>query len=113
MTKKEFFEAVARIDNEEIATYAANELNKMEAQAEKRRAEGSKKHKENADTYYPAITEFLTENAPATATQVGAVIEVNAQKASAILRGMEKDGVIKSEPIKGAKNNFVKGYSLA
>lgn len=112
MTKKEFYTAVATLEIEELAAHAKTELEKMEAEAEKRRNQVSKKALEN-QPLVDHIVENILCGEPVTATDVSGVMEITVQKASALLRTAVKQGKANQVEIKIPKRGNQKGYLKA
>lgn len=116
MTKREFFEAIAKLDgiDSELCLFAEKEIAKMDERNAKRRtaATVSAKAIENKE-FKESICEFLkTVDAPVIAKAIGEAVEISTQKASALCRQLVEDEklVASEEKVKGRK---VKAYALA
>lgn len=108
MTKREFLEMViAEVKNDELKTFAENEIEKMNARNAKRASTPSKKAKEN-EPIKQAIRDVLGAE-PMTASEIASKVEISTQKASALLRQI--DGLTVTE-VKVKGKGKVKGYSI-
>ena len=109
MTQREFYNAViTSVENEELVTFATEQIAKLDARNAKRKGAESKKAKENAPIK-EAILGVLTHE-PMTASEVAEKVEISTQKASALLRQI--DGLTVTE-VKVKGKGKVKGYALA
>ena len=109
MTQREFYNAViTSVENEELVTFATEQIEKLDIRNAKRKGAESKKAKENAPIK-EAILGVLTHE-PMTASDVASAVGISTQKASALLRQIE--GLSVSE-IKVPKKGKCKGYALA
>ena len=114
MTKREFFEAIAKLEgiDAELCLFAEKEIAKMDERNAKRKAQPSKTAQAN-EPIKESICEFLkTVDAPVIAKAIGEAVEISTQKASALCRQLVEDGklVASEEKVKGRK---VKAYALA
>ena len=112
MTKREFLITIAAFENEELAMYAKAELEKMDASAEKRRNQVSKKAQENQPVIDRIVEEILSEE-PMTATDVASILEVSVQKASSLCRAAVAQGKAVQSEIKVPKKGSMKAYTRA
>lgn len=114
MTQRDFYTAVIAIENvsDEIKDFATAALAKMDAANEKRRNTPSKKAVENQPLVDQIVNEILSAESPKTATEVGEILGVSTQKASALLRQVVADGKAVSEDVKVPKKGTVKAYTL-
>ena len=106
MTKKEFFTAIANSNlSEDLINFANESLEKMTVAAERakvrRQSKPTKAQVANAPLREKLI-EMLNEG-PQTASTAAPVLEISVQKASAILRGIEADGICTAEVTKNGK----------
>ena len=113
MTKREFMQAViANVDVEEVKAYAESEIAKLDEQNEKRRNSVSKKAEENAKLAQQIAEEHLTDE-PVTATQIGELMDISTQKASALLRKAVDMGLAVKQDVKIKGKGTQKGYTKA
>jgi hypothetical protein len=121
MTKREFFAAVATGEmTEELKTFAAEQLTKMDAQLEARKGKVSEKiqaqRDANAALAARIAKHFLGAEAK-TATDVAAELtaesgeEVKVQKASALLRKAVEMGLAAQTEVKIPKKGTQKAYT--
>ena len=104
MTKREFLNAIVNGEiNEDIKTFAEEEL-------AKRREQSSKKRAENQPLLDKIYDEILGDE-PKTASEVAEIIETSVQKASSLLRTLEDEGKATSAEIKIPKKGKCKGYT--
>ena len=114
MTQREFYTAViSTVENEELVTFATEQIAKLNARNAKRKGEESKKAKENAPIK-EAILGVLTHE-PMTASDIASAISTedntfSTNKVAALLRRI--DGLSVTE-VKVPKKGKVKGYALA
>lgn len=112
MTKREFLTKVIEVVvDEEMKTFAEEEIRKLDEALEKRKEKTSLKVAENAPLLDKIYEDILKEDEPVTATVVGEIMEVSTQKASSLLRKLVEQGRAKSEDIKVAKKGTQKGYT--
>ena len=113
MTKREFMQAViANVDVEEVKTYAESEIAKMDELNEKRRNSVSKKAEENAKLARQIAEEHLSDE-PVTATQIGELMDISTQKASALLRMAVSMDLAVKQDVKIKGKGTQKGYTKA
>jgi hypothetical protein len=123
MTKREFYEKVAAGEmNDEMQTFATDELAKMAEAAEKRKGKVSEaeqaKRKANAALVERVVNEVLGTEAM-TATDVGAKLteltgeEYSVQKVSALCRAAVNAGKANAEEVKVPGKGKLKGYTRA
>lgn len=119
--KREFYTAVAALDNEELAAFATAELAKMDAANEKRKNAEKKlspkeaaKKEANEALKAQIVNDILTTEAM-TAGQVAAALgeDIKVQKASALLRQLVAEGKAVGTDIKVPGKGTAKGYTLA
>ena len=109
MTKREMFEAIVNGNvTDEVVKMAENEIAKMDERNAKRREKPSKTAKEN-EPIKEKILEVLTDT-PMVASEVGELVGISTNKASALLRQI--DGLTVTE-VKVKGKGKVKGYALA
>ena len=94
--------------NDEVMEKAAERLEKLDAENEKRKNRVSKKALEN-EPVKEAIVAILTDE-PKTATVIGKEIEISTQKASALLRQLVEDGKVEKTDVKVKGKGTQKGY---
>ena len=113
MTKREFLTAVSNGEmTDELKDFATAEIEKMDNSAAARAAKPSKAQLENAPLADRIVNEILGTE-PKTATEVAEVLEVNVQKASALLRMTVAQGRAVQTEVKLPKKGTVKAYTLA
>lgn len=115
MTKREFLTAVAASDmNDEIATFAAAEIEKMDVAAEKRKGKVSKKALENQPIIERIVSDVLTAE-PMTATDIAAALdgEFSVQKVSGLCRAAVASGLAVQTEVKVTGKGTQKAYHLA
>lgn len=112
MTKREFYEAIAKSDNKEYAEFAQSRLAEMGKQTDARKAkEAEKRDKENAPII-AAIVGYLQNGKIVAASEIASSVGVSTQKASSLLTKMANDGTVFVEKIKGASGRKVNGYGI-
>ena len=113
MTKREFLTAVSNGEmTDELKDFATTEIEKLDNSAAARAAKPSKAQLENAPLVDRIVNEILGTE-PKTATEVAEVLEVNVQKASALLRMTVAQGRAVQTEVKLPKKGIVKAYTLA
>ena len=109
MTNREFYNAViAETENKELAEFAVNALEKLDARNAKRASKPSKTQIEN-EPIIKAIAELLTSE-PMRASEIAEACGISTQKASALVKKV--DGV-QSVDVKVKGKGTQKGYFLA
>lgn len=119
MTKREFYNAVASLENasEEIRDFAKQEISALDARNEKRRNTLTKAQKENAEldeqVYQYFFGNGITE--PTAASEIAESFDVTPSKMSAVCGRLEKAGKLVSTQIKSTAKSGgkIKGYKLA
>lgn len=112
MTKREFLEAIVNGNiNEDIVSYAADSIVKLDASNAKRKEKNSEKKQATIDGA-TAMAETLTDE-PKTATQLGEEFNVSTQRASAWMRKAVELGLAVKQDIKVKGKGTVKGYTKA
>ena len=112
MTIREFYNAVAAgTMTEEIMAKAAEQIEKMDTAAEKRKGVQSKKAAENQPLVDRIVNEILGEE-PVTATDVAGILEVSVQKASMLCRAAVAQGKATQTEVKLPKKGTMKAYCL-
>lgn len=109
MTKREFFEAViANKMNDEIAEFAKAELQKMNDRNEKRANTPTNTQMENEK-----IKEFILTkiDRPMLAAEVGELVGISTNKASALCRQLVDNGKMTVEEVKVPKKGKQKQYT--
>lgn len=115
MTQREFYQAIVEgaTVTAELATFATEQIAKLDKRNEKRAATPSKTAIAN-EPFKAKIVEFLTGKdtpiiAPTIATEVG----ISTQKASALARQLVEEGKLVATDVKVAKKGKLKGYAIA
>lgn len=115
MTNREFYQAIVEgaTVTAELATFAAEQVEKLDKRNEKRAATPSKTAIAN-EPIKAKIVEFLKDKdtpiiAPTIATEVG----ITTQKASALARQLVEEGKLVVTDVKVAKKGKLKGYAIA
>ncbi len=110
MTKREFYELVMTLGNEEATAFAKTEIEKMDLRNEKRRSAEKKESKTAVANreYYDELAKFCTE--PHTASEIGAHLEISPQKASAVMKQAVREKKATSTDVK-IKGRAVKSYT--
>lgn len=112
MTKREFLEIVMELEHPEAAEFAAKELEKMDRALAKRRSKPSKAQIANAPIIQQIVSEILEEEEFKTASEVSEILEINVQKASAVLRQAVSEGKVEVKDVKVKGKGTQKGYRL-
>ena len=114
MTNREFYQAIVEgaTVTAELATFAAEQIEKLDKRNEKRAATPSKTAIAN-EPIKAKIVEFLTGRPLTPANIIAEGVEITTQKASALCRQLVETGTLVVEDIKVAKKGKVKGYALA
>ena len=115
MTKREMFTYIVNGGEvtEEVKTWFEEEIGKLDEANEKARERANKKKAENKP-FIDAALEYLDgKEELITASELKENVEIfeSVPKASAILRGLEKDEIVESEEVK-TKKGKVKGYKV-
>ena len=123
MTKREFYEKVAAGEmNDEMQTFATDELAKMAEAAEKRKGKVSEKEQAKRDANAALVERVVNEvlgTEAMTATDVGAKLtelpgeEYSVQKVSALCRAAVNAGKANAEEVKAPGKGKLKGYTRA
>lgn len=116
MTTREFYNAVAALENAELAAFATAQIAKMDAANEKRKnAEHKPTPKElaKAEENAALIAQIELGTEAKTASQIAEELGVKVQKASALLRKMVADGKAVATDIKVPGKGAARGYTLA
>lgn len=123
MTKREFYEKVAAGEmNDEMQTFATDELAKMAEAAEKRKDKVSEKEQAKRDANAALVERVVNEvlgTEAMTATDVGAKLaeltgeEYSVQKVSALCRAAVTAGKANAEEVKVPGKGKLKGYTRA
>ena len=107
MTYRDFYNAVINGEvTDEMVVFATEAIAKLDARNASRKEKPSKKSIEN-EPIKAKISEVLGDE-PKTASEIGSLVGVSTQKASALLRQME----VKSVDLKVKGKGIVKGYTL-
>lgn len=109
MTKREFFANVLNAHiTPEIDEYCTSAIAMLDKTNDKRRTSASAKRAEVNDPL-KAVLQGLMTTEPTPASVFGEKAEITTAKASALLRALANDGIIKVTEVKG-KHGKVKGY---
>lgn len=115
ITKREMFTYIVNGGEitEDVKTWFEDEIMKLDAANEKARGRANKKKAENQPFIDAALEYFNGKEELVTASELKENVEIfeNVQKASAILRNLEKDEILESEEVK-TKKGKVKGYKV-
>ena len=110
MTKKEFLTAVAALENEELSSFAKEEIEKMEKALEARKSKLSLTQRQNIQ-YKEIILDNLSEE-PQTASTIASVLGVSVQKASALCRQLVAEERVQVVEVAVPKKGKQKGYFI-
>ena len=112
MTNREFLNAVvANVTDEELVNYAKGQLDKMDRTNEARRNTLSQKAKENAPLTEKILNEVLSDK-PMTSTEIGEVMGVSHNKATALVKPLVEAGKAVVQDVKIPGKGVRKAYSL-
>ena len=98
---------------EEVKAWFVEEIKKLDKENEKARERAAKKKAEN-QPFIDAALEYLEgKEELVTASEILENVEIfeSVQKASSVLRGLEKEGIVESDEVK-TKKGKVKGYKV-
>ena len=98
---------------EEVKAWFVEEIKKIDKENEKARERAAKKKAEN-QPFIDAALEYLDgKEELVTASEILENVEIfeSVQKASSVLRGLEKEGIVESDEVK-TKKGKVKGYKV-
>ena len=111
MTKREFFTAIKNAENltEELRNYAAAAIEKLDEVNLKRASKPSKLQLENAPLL-EKLEKLLGEE-PKTANELGEMMGISFQKASGLVRVLEKEGKAFSQEVKVKGKGIRKAYT--
>ena len=115
MTKREMCNYIVNGGEitEEVKAWFVEEIEKLDKENEKARERAAKKKAEN-QPFIDAALEYLDgKEELVTASEVLENVEIfeSVQKASSVLRGLEKEGIVESDEVK-TKKGKVKGYKV-
>ena len=113
MTNREFYEEVIKSGvSETLVEFAENAIAKLDEKNKKRSSKPTKIQLENAPLK-AMIVDYLTENSGRfTENELGVVLEITHNKAGALARQLEKEGVISATKIKIPKVGERKVYFI-
>ena len=112
MTKREFLEAIVNGNiTEDIVSYAADSIVKLDATNAKRAEKNSEKKQATIDAA-TKMAAVLTDE-PKTATELGEEFGVSTQRASAWMRKAVDLGLAVKQDVKVKGKGTVKGYTKA
>lgn len=115
MTKREMCNYIVNGGEitEEVKAWFVEEIEKLDKENEKARERAAKKKAEN-QPFIDAALEYLDgKEELVTASEILENVEIfeSVQKASSVLRGLEKEGIVESDEVK-TKKGKVKGYKV-
>ena len=115
MTKREMCNYIVNGGEitEDVKNWFVEEIEKLDKENEKARERAAKKKAEN-QPFIDAALEYLDgKEEPVTAGEILENVEIfeSVQKVSAVLRGLEKEGIVESDEVK-TKKGKVKGYKV-
>ncbi len=115
MTKREMFNYIVNGGEitEDVKNWFVKEIEKLDKENEKARERAAKKKAEN-QPFIDAALEYLDgKEELVTASEILENVEIfeSVQKASSVLRGLEKEGIVESDEVK-TKKGKVKGYKV-
>lgn len=111
MTNREGFTAIVNGNiTEAVKEWAQENLDKLDARNDKRKNTMSKTQKENEGTM-TEILKLLADDA-AVASEIGTILGISTQKASALCRLLVSEGKVEAKEIKVKNKGSVKQYSL-
>ncbi len=115
MTKREMCNYIVNGGEitEEVKNWFVEEIEKLDKENEKARERAAKKKAEN-QPFIDAALEYLEgKEELVTASEILENVEIfeSVQKASSVLRGLEKEGIVESDEVK-TKKGKVKGYKV-
>lgn len=113
MTNREFYEEIIKSGvSETLVKFAENAIAKLDEKNKKRSSKPTKIQLENAPLK-AMIVDYLTENSGRfTENELGVVLETTHNKAGALARQLEKEGVISATKIKIPKVGERKVYFI-
>lgn len=113
MTNREFYEEIIKSGvSETLVKFAENAIAKLDEKNKKRSSKPTKIQLENAPLK-TMIVDYLTENSGRfTENELGVVLETTHNKAGALARQLEKEGVISATKIKIPKVGERKVYFI-
>lgn len=113
MTNREFYEEIIKSGvSETLVEFAENAIAKLDEKNKKRSSKPTKIQLENAPLK-AMIVDYLTENSGRfTENELGVVLETTHNKAGALARQLEKEGVISATKIKIPKVGERKVYFI-
>lgn len=110
MTKREFLVAVVEANvNEDITTFANQEIGKMDARNEKRSSKPSKTAIANVPIKESIATLLVDKGM--FASDIAVALGISTQKASALCRQLVEDKVLTVTDVKVPKKGLVKQYT--
>ena len=113
MTKREFLNAVIELNaNEELSTFAADEIAKLDKRNQAKSSKPSKVAVAN-EPIKANIVDFIRDKENVLASDVAVGLEISTQKASALCRQLVENGVLTSVEVKVPKKGKVKAYNIA
>lgn len=108
MTKREFYELVMTLGNDEATSFAQSEIEKLNARNERRSSQPNKRQKEN-EPIKAQIVASIGDGM--TAKTIGETVGISTQKASALCRQLVENGTFSATEEKVDKRK-VKVYRL-
>lgn len=114
MTNRDFYTIISKNEalSAEVREHADKLIAALDASLAKRKEKPSKTAIAN-EPIKAAIREYLMgQTESVTATVVGEAHEISTQKASALLRQLEEEGVVSATEVKVPKKGKQKGYKI-
>lgn len=112
MTKKEFFEKViALVDDEEIKAHAEHEIKLINIKNDRRKNTISEKAKENAPIK-KSIVDFLAGKDFTLCSEIAQAVNISTQKCTYLCKQLIDDRIIVDTDIKVKSKGTRKGYKL-
>ena len=112
MTTRDFLNTVITSNiNDEMTEKAKALIAALDRRNSARKDKPSKTAIANAPIK-EAIVNYLQGKGAQTASEIGTALELTTQKASALLRQLEVEGVVVSSEVKVPKKGKVKGYTV-
>ena len=113
MTRRDFYNAVINANfNDDATEFAKAEIAKLDATNEKRKATPSKTAVANEPIKAKIVETIKTAGCAFCAADIGSMLDITTQKASALLRQLVEAEALVAEEKKVPKKGAVKFYSV-
>ena len=114
MTNREFYTAIISNPNvaQDYKDFAQAEIDKLDARNDKRKNTQTKAQKEN-EGIMTAIVDTITANGSMVASEIGTVLGISTQKASALCKLLVDGGKLTVADVKVKGKGTVKQYTIA